>query len=248
MKTPFGRMAVLPLTVLLWGIDAALPGLDAQGSARFAEAQLFFELNDSAGDLGIHGWIDGDAWTELEIANLLEISVNRELRSQGLTQLSFESAEPSFDELEPDVFFRRFPAGRYRIVGRSTDGRRLENTVTLSQVMAGVPPSIAVNRVRAAEDCDSPLPTVIAPVLIDWDPVTRAHPEIGQAGPVTVSLYQLFVEGTGIKFSVDLPPSVTEFEVPVAITSRGGNQFKFEIITRTDAGNNTAVESCFRLR
>jgi hypothetical protein len=46
------------------------------------------------------------------------------------------------------------------------------------------------------------------------------------------------------KLSVDLPASVTEFEIPAAITATRG-QFKFEIIARTSTGNNTAVESCF---
>jgi len=27
-----------------------------------------------------------------------------------------------------------------------------------------------------------------------------------------------------------------------------GSQFKFEVIARTTTGNNTAVESCFRVR
>lgn len=249
MTTRFGPAAVpASIVVLLSAIYVAMPALEAQNSGQFAEASLFFELNDTDGDLGLHGSIDGEAWSELEIENLLEISAERELRTQGLTQLSFESAEPSFDELEPEMFFRRFPEGRYRISGRGQGGRRLLNTVNLSQVMADTPPNILVNRLRAAEDCDSPLPTVIAPVLIDWDPVTRSHPEIGKSGPVTVSQYQLFVEGQGIKLSLDLPPTVTEFEVPAPVTARGGNQFKFEIITRTSAGNNTAVESCFRLR
>jgi hypothetical protein len=51
----------------------------------------------------------------------------------------------------------------------------------------------------------------------------------------------------GIQFSLDLPPTVTQFEVPTGVTALGG-EFKFEIIVRTAAGNNTAVESCFRMR
>ena len=47
--------------------------------------------------------------------------------------------------------------------------------------------------------------------------------------------------------SVDLPPDVTDFEVPPSITTKGGI-FKFEIIARTMSGNNTAIESCFSVR
>jgi hypothetical protein len=85
---------------------------------------------------------------------------------------------------------------------------------------------------------------VSAPVVIDWDPVTESHPEIGKAGRVRVSRYQLFVEGEGVSLSLDLPPTVTEFQVPPAVTALD-TDFKFEIIVRTSAGNNTAVESCF---
>ena len=45
----------------------------------------------------------------------------------------------------------------------------------------------------------------------------------------------------------DLPPDVTEFQVPAAVIA-AGSQFKFEVIARTTTGNNTAVESCFRVR
>ena len=108
------------------------------------------------------------------------------------------------------------------------------------------------NRMRllmpAAEDCDAAvLPEVSGPVLIDWDPVTKSHPEIGKRGRVRISRYQFFVEKGAFKLSVDLPPTVTEFEIPPSITA-GGGVFKFEVIARTSTGNNTAIESCFVAR
>jgi hypothetical protein len=66
-------------------------------------------------------------------------------------------------------------------------------------------------------------------VVIDWDPVTHSHPEIGRTGPVTISRYQLFVERGSFKLSLDLPQHVTEFEVPMALTTPG-EEYKFEII------------------
>jgi hypothetical protein len=100
----------------------------------------------------------------------------------------------------------------------------------------------------AAESCDEPdLPEVSGPVLIDWEPVTQSHPEIGKVGPVSIARYQFFVEQGAMKLSLDLPPDVTEFEIPESITAAGG-VFKFEIIARTSTGNNTAIESCFRMK
>ena len=82
--------------------------------------------------------------------------------------------------------------------------------------------------------------------LISWLPVTTSHPEIGDSGPVEVELYQLFVEREGVKLAVDLPPTVTAFEVPAEITATG-DEFKFEIIVRNSNGNNTAIESCYTI-
>ena len=224
----------------------------ADRSQPFADARLFFELNDTDGDLGLHAEIDGEAWTSLEIEGphdrtLLDIVSRGPLRRQGLTQLAFESAEPAFDELDPADFFRRFPEGHYEIEGRAQGGGTLVSTSFLSQVMAAPPGNVLVSGILAAESCDAPvLPKVAAPVIIRWDPVTGSHPAIGREGPVEVERYQLFVEREGVKLSLDLPPAVTEFEVPRAITDLG-DEFKFEIIVRTSTGNNTAVASCFEM-
>jgi hypothetical protein len=116
--------------------------------------------------------------------------------------------------------------------------------VRLSHILAA-PPEATVSGTPAAESCDaSSLPRVTSPVVIDWEPVTTSHQEVGQKGPVKIARYQFFVEQGPMKLSLDLPPNVTEFEIPTAITSTRG-QFKFEIIARTSTGNNTAVESCF---
>ena len=38
-----------------------------QEEPEFEVAQIYLELNDTDGDLGIHGLIDGEAWKSLEI-------------------------------------------------------------------------------------------------------------------------------------------------------------------------------------
>jgi hypothetical protein len=232
--------------------DGRAEARQAASERPFSEAELFFELNDTAGDLGIHSSIDGGPWTNLVIEGadgrtLLNIVSRGRLRSQGLTQLFLESAEPSFDELDPADFFRRFPEGRYEIEGRAQGGGTLESTAVLSHILADRPRNIVVSGVPASEDCDTNVPLVSTPVVVRWDPVTRSHPEIGKSGPITISRYQLFVERTDVKLSLDLPPSVTEFEVPTDVTDLG-EEFKLEIIARTTTGNNTAVETCFRVQ
>jgi hypothetical protein len=226
----------------------------AAWTAEFPEAELFFELNDSAGDLGIHASIDGPPWKKLNIKDpnrrtILKIKPQGRLGRQGLTQLFIESAEPSFDELAPERFFRRFPEGAYVVRAPTLDGGQLQSTVMLSHVMAARPGNIVVNGVPSV-DCDvAPFPEVSAPVLVDWDPVTTSHPQIGESGPVEIVRYQFFVEqphDTSFKLSVDLPPSKTEFQIPEEILALS-TDFKYEIIARTASGNNTAVEACFTL-
>lgn len=244
-------MRTVLTVVLVLAAAAMAPVVRAQVSQGLSDAKLFVELNDTDGDLGLHASIDGGPWTSLRVwapGNRLLLSVggSAEVHDQGLTQLSFESAEPAFATLAPAAFFARFPEGRYRLDARSMEGRSIDDSATLSHVLAAPPANIRVNRSAAADGCDEPLPAVIAPVTIDWDPVTGSHPEIGRQGPIDVSLYQLFVEGKDVSLALDLPSTVTEFEIPATVTRPAG-EFKFEIIVRTSAGNNTAVESCFEV-
>jgi hypothetical protein len=218
----------------------------------FEEADLFFELNDTDGDLGIHGSIDGGPWIRLAITDpnereILAITALRRLRRQGMTQLFFESAEPPFDELSPQEFFLRFPEGVYEIEGVLQDGGELESTDRLRHVMPAPPSNVRVSGIPAAESCDSPVLPVVSrggPVEIRWKPVTSSHPRIGRRGRVRIVRYQLFVGG----LSLDLPPSVTRFEVPPEVLDPDEDVVKFEIIATEATGNNTAVESCFEVR
>lgn len=251
MKTHTRLVHGLLMATVLVFATAARPSW-AQPTGSFGEANLFFELNDTDGDLGIHSLIDGEAWKSLEIEDpferlMLRVSVSGRLGKQGLTELFFESAEPPFDELSPAQFFRRFPEGKYEIDATTLDGRELEATVRISHVMPGPPENVLLDGIPAAEDCDAvPLPSVAEPVVITWDPVTESHPEIGTPGrPVDVEHYQLVIEREGLVLSVELPPDVTEFEVPAALTEPG-DEVKFEIlVSAAGSGNQTAIESCF---
>jgi hypothetical protein len=251
LRTQFPRLLpLLGVPLALASLGGPLAAHKAPAAQPFAEAELFLELNDTDGDLGIHASIDGGTWTSLEVEgpggrDLLEIVSRSRLRAQGLTQLAFESAEPTFDELDPAVFFRRFPEGIYAIEAVAQGGGRFASKVRLSHVLAA-PAQSRVNGLPAAENCDATLPEVTAPVVIEWDSVTTSHPDLGRIGPVTISRYQFFVQQDTTKVSVDLPPSATSFAIPTSITATGG-QFKFEIIARTSTGNNTAIESCFVL-
>lgn len=250
VRAKYGSVLLLtPIVLPFLGALAGTPQIAAHRE-KLEVAELYLELNATDGDLGIHGLFDGETWTRLEIEgpgerSLLDVVSRGPLRAHGLTELFFETAEPSFDELAPAEFLRRFPEGKYEIEGRLLEGGEIRGTAILSHVLAAPPANVTISGVPSAENCDSPvLPIVNGPVRINWDPVTTHHATIGKPGPVKIRLYQLFVESERVKFGVDLPPSITEFEVPAGI-AKLGEEFKFEIIARTITGNNTAVESCF---
>ena len=74
-------------------------------------------------------------WISIENPNerrLLKARVRGALRRQGMTELFFESAEPTFDELDPANFFARFPAGEYEIEGLTLNGEEIESETMLT--------------------------------------------------------------------------------------------------------------------
>lgn len=231
-------------------LSIAAPASSAENRIPFDVAKLFFQLNDTDQDLGIHAIIDGEAWKRLEIEDpnervILTIWATGQLRAQGLTELRFESAEPSFEELPAEEFFKRFPPGRYEIGGVTLDGLELESTVKITHVMPA-PPQLRVAGTSASPGCESPL-SVNEPVTISWDAVTKSHPTVGKPGPIQIVRYELAVEReepTTLILTADLPPSVTAFTVPSGLLS-SGDEIKFQVLATDAGGNETSSESCF---
>jgi hypothetical protein len=185
----------------------------------------------------------------------MRLSGRTRFRLHGLTEIFFESAEPSFDELRPERFFARFPEGEYIIDGITIDGTPLQSTIDLSHTLAGPPANVTVNGLAAAADCDSVLPVVAEPITIDWDPVTMSHGTLGNVGVgVTVESYEIVaeIERPGMTpdtlvFTGLLPADVTAFEFSESATGLSDGEVKFEIVTKLDNGNQTALESCFEI-
>ena len=253
------RAFVATIAALALSIVAPASSAD-DDEIPFDEAEIFFELNNTDGDLGIHALIDGDAWNKLEIEDrdgrdMLKIKVRGRLGLQGLTEIFFESAEPPFTSEDPDEvtllpaeFFRRFPAGEYEIEGRTLEGEELESEVTLTHVMPA-PADVKVNGEDAAADCDADLPVVSRgdPVTLSWDPVTGSHPDLGISGvDIDVVNYEVVVEidETPFRTSIILPPEARSFLVPSEILALS-DEVKFEVLVREASFNQTAVESCF---
>ncbi len=257
---------IAALIMMIAAADASVAGeRNHEEEMPFAVAEIYFELNNTDGDLGIHSLIDGEAWRELEIEDprerkMLDVRVRGRLGRQGLTEIFFESAEPTFDELPPKRFFRRFPEGIYEIEGETLEGDELESEAELTHLLPAPPADVTVNDAAAPADCDEgPVPSVDLPVVISWEPVTLSHPELGRTGePIEAARYQAVVEYENedevtFVFSTLLPPSDERMRIMApsefiqAGLDEGVNEFKFEILVRETSGNQTAVESCFEV-
>jgi len=255
MKHP--KIPIILLAAAMSASTLVVADDDDDDEVPFEEARLFFELNDTDGDLGIHGKIDGDEWKRLEIEDpnerrMLNVNVRGRLKRQGLTELFFESAEPTFDELDPEQFFKRFPEGWYEIEGLTLDYEERESEVYLSHIIPAAPAGVMVNGVEAAEDCDAEdLPEVTTPVTLTWEPVTTAHEDLGRdtgsnlmGQGISVIYYEVVVEidESDFKSTAKVPAYINSFVLPTGITDLisetedGEGEFKFEILVRTDNG------------
>jgi hypothetical protein len=245
--------AALPAALAALALLAATPAALAQANddedeleIPFDEAELFFELNDTDGDLGIHAVIDGEDWRSLFIEGpneklMLAVRARGMLRKQGLTELLFESAEPGFDDLAPEEFFERFPEGTYEIEALTLEGEELESEIEISHVMPA-PPEIT-NPPTAS--CDDPV-VVVPPVTLEWEEVVGSHPDIGTPGqPVEVERYEVALEREDLELFVELTDDITSFEVPPLFLTPG--ETKFEVLVKAENGNRTAVEYCFEI-
>jgi hypothetical protein len=191
------------LPVLLGAVAALVLGAAAPGwAARFAEARIFIEYNSSDNDLGFHVFLDGEDWKTLTIVNpagrtIFEAAGKGAYQELGLTELFFEGAEPSLNEVPLAELLARFPEGRYRFTGVTVGGTRLVSTATLTHAVPAGP-----SNVKATLGLNDSL-------VISWDAVT-GPPAGFPAKPVNIVGYQVIV---GL-FQVTVPATTTSVTVP----------------------------------
>lgn len=263
----FSQLPVYAVTTML--LAAPVSAIADDDDVSFDEGRLFFELNDTDGDLGIHGKVDGDEWKRLKIEDprgrsMADIRIKGRLRRQGITELFFESAEPTFDELDPREFFDRFPEGWYEIEGVTLGGEERENETYLSHVIPAAPvvsingnPSAGVDVCQCDEEDLAPgeecpeIPAVTAPVTLSWDAVTTAHEALGKdqgsmldGHDISVVYYEVVLEidDANYKSTSIVPADVNAWELPsglFALTDEDGepvDEFKYEVLVRVDNG------------
>jgi hypothetical protein len=198
------------------------------------DARIFIEFNASANDLGFHVFVDAEDWRKLEISNpkgrkVLSVGGRGAFAKLGLTELFFEGAEPSLDEVPQAELLALFPEGEYVFEGRSVDGETLVGAATLAHVVPAAPEAFAE---LGADDA----------LVIRWEPVIGPAP--GFEGPIEIVGYQVLVAS----FAVTLPAASASATVPPElVASLGAGWHDFEVLAIDASGNQTIAEGAFEL-
>ena len=210
----------------------------------FSKARILIEFNASARDVGVQVLVDGEPWKRLDIfhpngSRILEVTGRSSLRKQGLTELFFESSEPSLRDVPLREFLARFPQGTYGFEGVTVDGIALEGTAGLSHVIPAGPEIVS----PVSENGDPPFEDPDR-LVIEWKPVTQT---IDGSQNLEIVGYQVIVEQEDPLriFSVDLPASATSVRVPPGFLVQPDTLHKFEVLAIERGGNQTITEGEF---
>ncbi len=218
--------------VLVFG----LTGAHAR-TIHLSAAEIRIELNATDLDAGIQIFLDGEGWdrmigTDPDGNTILDISAVGSIGIQGITELFFESAEPSLEEQSLEELFELFPEGIYRFEGTTTEGDVLKGKARLTHALPDGPELILPEEDDDAVDPDN--------TVIEWELVD--DPE----GSMIVG-YQIIVEREigGLRvFSADVGPETTSVTVPPEFMA-SGTEYKFEVLAIEASGNQTISEREF---
>ena len=224
------------LTTLTLAVLAALVAAPGAWAVKLDEANIFIEINDTDGDAGIQLFLDGVGWKKIKMkdpngAMVLLVRAEGSIAMQGITELFFESAEPSFEEQSLDELLALFPEGVYRIRGITSKGRRINGRARLTHDIPDAPVLLSPEDGEEVDPDDT---------VIEWERVPNPP------GSKIVG-YQVIVEReepTLLVFSVDVDSSVTKVTVPSEFMLPE-TEYKFEVLAIERSGNQTIAEREF---
>lgn len=198
-------------------------------------ARIYWEYNASANDLGVHVFLDGEDWRTLKILNpdgdvLFRVEGRGPYADLGLTELFFEGAEPSLDDVPLADLLAQFPEGTYEFEGRTVEGDEIEGEAFFSHA---IPAGPVVSADVGPGDA----------LVIRWSDVT-APPAGFPGATIDIAGYQVIVGS----FQVTLPATANQVTVPPEfVASLGSGEHAFEVLAIEEGGNQTLTEGTFTL-
>ena len=253
-------LSFLLVAVVALILGAAVPGVWAQddddddddGPIVLDDSTIIIETNFTDGDAGIQIFLDGEAWSKIQIKDpnrkkIFDVKGKGKLKKFGLTELFLESEEPNYLEVGEDAITLQeildlFPEGDYEFKGKTVEKDEITGTATLSHVLPCAPDAMTLSPFREI--------VAVGAVPIDWEPVTTVvNNDTGTdciAGAPNVTTYQVIVENldTEDEFSIFLPDTETLVTVPSEFIV-DGTDYKYEVLAISANGNQTIVETWF---
>ena len=229
-----------PLSAGFLGLSALFlttvaPTAPDQGDGvQLEEASIFFEYNATDIDLVVQVSLDGEDWNKLKIINpnhktIFEVAGKGPYKELGLTELFFEGAEPTLDEVSVDELLAMFPAGEYDFQGKTVDGEDIEGEGELSHAIPNAP--------DVSTQVGPGNTLIISWVAVPGTPV--GFPDL----PVELVSFQIIVED---EFQVMLPATATSVTVsPEFVASLDSGVHHFEVLAYEASGNHSITESTF---
>ncbi len=205
---------------------AALLGDDygaTHGAIPFADAEVFFEFNTTDGDLGLQVFLDAEGWEKVGVGDpdlnkIVQLTATGPLADLGITELRFESAEPS-----PDEVLALFPPGTYEFRGRTVEGEMLTATSELSHDFAAIPTFSPSDGEEVDPDN----------LVVTWDAPDAELVEIILESDDSDAVFDVIVEG-----------DVSSLTIPPQFLATG-QEYKIEILVYAENRNRTIAESTF---
>lgn len=217
-------------------LDKIHEGAVGAEKAKLEEAEFFIEYNASDRDAGVQAFLDGDGWDWVEIYNpagkkIYRFNVDNAAKKIGITELFFESSEPSFDILPFAELLKMYPQGKYEFIGQTVEGEKFESKTTFSHMIPAAP--VVSPKAHSVVD---PKNTVIR-----WEPVTK--PE-----GIEIVSYQVTVERHNPLRVLDvqnLPPTARKMQIPADFLEYD-TPYQFEVLAKEESGNQTITVGFFR--
>ena len=221
----------------------------------FKATSIIFETTED--DIELQAFIDGNQWKRLKIEapnerKIFDLSTQRKLGRQGLSELTFASEPDHFPEeaLTPSdeanevvrEFLAKFPAGVYEFEGKTVDGKELEGEAMLIHVLPALPEITA-----PISFTDEPPVVDKNNLIIKWNPVTN---QFLNNGPVEIIEYQIildqvepqrttsWIDGTARRGLINVPGTVTQLTVPPEYLLPN-TLYDFEVLAIEASGNVT---------
>jgi len=208
----------------------------ASWARRLADAEIFIEINATDGDAGIHLFLDGEGWDRMRVFDpdgqqILDFAGHGSVGIQGITELAFESAEPSFEEQPLEDFLALFPEGIYRFEGTTTEGKLLRGRARLTHAIPEAPVLLSPADGEVVDTENAVFEWALVPdppgsEIVGYEVIVIAEePPLGE-------------------FSAEVSPTTTSITAPAGFMV-SGSVYKWEVLAIEASGNQTISEAEF---